>query len=172
MTVEKGIEQALDAAKNDLQSGEHVLTVGTVVHLPTSNWTKTGMVVFAGYFLIFFATLSLLFVNSLYFELTSVLFVMVVILGLFVVFPFVFSPLIDAISNTAALSPSEVCIITNRRVLVFDKKNLSISAIGRKSDVAKILSEKGYITLTMNDGTKKKMLVVEGLRLAEISASM
>ncbi len=49
------------------------------------------------------------------------------------------------------------------------KEVIAADPAGKKADIAKIQSEKGRLTLTVQDGPKVQMNVIEGLSLREPS---
>ncbi len=76
--------------------------------------------------------------------------------------------IVDLIQNASKYRADEICVITTQRVFEVQFESCQLTEVARKADIAEIQAEKERLTLTMSDGSKRKMKVIEGLGLVEL----
>ena len=163
------IVEALEAARTKLQPGERILTVGKTIYKVDSPNTKVNLIAFAVMLAITGVCLFLSIVPFLT-ELFSFLFIGCCLLLVLVFIWLLVSPIMDFLLIPVLYPIEEICVITNQRILSVLGSNYVVKEISKKSDVARLQTEKGRLTLTMSDGNQMRMDVIEGLPLSEISS--
>lgn len=163
------IEEALESARNELHSGERVLTVGRTRYSVEMLYTKVALVIFG---VVLAITLVCLFLSTIPFFSTpfSFLFICCVFLLIVVCIWLPLAPLMDLFVKAMMVPIEEICIITNQRILTVTGDNCTVKETAKKKDIAKLQSFKSQLTLTLASGTRIQMDVVEGLLLSEISS--
>jgi hypothetical protein len=167
MQNQSKIEQVLESARTELNSGEQILTVGHSINgfsIPFTAYVGTRFLVILA---ISFAFIFLLRVPALELLVGTVLVSSFQVLFLLFV-GCLLCPVIDLIRYVIVSSKRELCVITTRRVFAIQLSSSQLVEVARKTDIAKIQSEKDRLTLTMSDGSKRRMNVIEGLSLLSI----
>lgn len=161
------IEEALESARTKLQPGERILTVGRPVVSFAFPFTRYAWTRFSVISAIAFSFMLLINVSAL--ELLAGTLVISCIYVLEILFVgCLLCPIIDLIRNAMKSCNEEICVITTQRFFAVQFESCHFTELARKADIAKFQSEKERLTLTMSDGSKKKMKVIEGLRLVDL----
>ena len=161
------IEQALKSARAELNTGEQILAVGSSITQFAMPFTAYALTRFLVILAISLAFMFLLRVPALELLVGTVLVSSFQVLFLLFM-GCVFCPVIDLICFVVVSSRRELCVITTRRVFAIQLNGGQLVEVARRVDISKIQSEKDLLTLTMSDGTKRRLNVIEGLSLLSV----
>lgn len=161
------IEEALESARSKLQPGERILTVGRTIYSMGGPYSRGALIAMG---IVFAATAMCLYLSTLphLSEVFSDWFVACMFILFLLLIYLVLAPLVHLCIRTAMSPIEEICIVTNQRVFTVQFESCTLRVLALKSDIAKIQSEKGRLTLLMQDGPCIQMNVIEGLSLMEL----
>lgn len=158
------VENAILAATRNLQPGELIQTVGKSIYSFGNSSTQFTMIMFGVVFGLAAASLFLSRFPPLT-EVFSVIFLLLILL-LFPISAFlVLAPLMDLTIKVKQVPIEEVVIITNQRILLVRSRNFFLTEVGKKTEIAKYAAEKGSLQLTLHNGTRFELKVIDGLVL-------
>lgn len=166
MQEHKNIALALASARFELQPEERILIIGKSILAADMLYTKVAIIAF-------FAVIAIICIGvvlirfTVFVVLSGFVIVVGILLLVFFFFCLFLAPLMDLYRRLNAPLSQEICIITTQRVLSIKLNSSIINEEARRSDIDKILTEKNRVTLTMSDGSKKQIKVIEGLNLEQ-----
>jgi hypothetical protein len=147
---EERLESALTTLNTSLQVGERVLMVGYAEISIDSSIMPDLLSFLATLFFVVMILVALLFLAL------GVYWFLIGVVALFVWYIWDRSP-------QQAAFPSGLYAVTNFQVLRILRD--SVEFIGSRDEIQRIQKNKGIVTLTMNDGSKMRLSIVEGQHL-------